>query len=286
MKRSLIFVLFLFIGQFANAVEGDTLYARLFPKMRWQNVEAGTVKHLRIDTLDKAVIPQLGKLRQIESLSLSGHQIEQLPEVLCSLSTLRQLDLSHNRLSTLPQNFAQLQQLEELWLGYNPQLNMGQVIDVLALLPKLKALHIEADSLKEIPPSIARLSQLQFLDLSGNRFSQLPPEFGQLTQLNTLWLNNEADAFDLEKNIPVLSPLANLRELHIEGDHLQRLPSQLLLLPSLERVYAGENPMLRLPSNRDLRHSHLRLLDVHNAPLPPAEIQRVQQTAPGLRIRF
>jgi Leucine-rich repeat (LRR) protein len=84
----------------------------------------------------------------------------------------------------------------------------------------------------------------------------------------------------------VLRPLANLREIHIEGDHLKQLPPQLFTLPALESVYAGENPILRLPPRRDLRHSHLRLLDVHNAPLPPAEIQRVQQMSPGLRIRF
>jgi internalin A len=283
-------ILFVFIAMWCCgkvfAVSYDTLHTRLFPAQRWAQVQHATVKKLRIDTLDKMADLPLTELKQIEALSLGWHDMADVPETLCELTTLRQLDLSHNRLVTLPACISRLTALEELWLGYNPQLDLGKVIDVLALLPNLKALHLEADSIETVPPAIARLHSLQLLDLSGNTFTQLPVEFGQLAQLNTLWLDNEAAGFDLGANMAALRPLQNLRELHIEGDHLSQLPPGLMQLPSLERVYASNNPILRMPPRRELRHSHLRLLDLHNAPLPPAEIQRVQQTAPGLRIRF
>lgn len=284
--RTIVLIATLSLHMVVFATEQDTAYARLFPSLRWSSISPDQIKHFRIDTLDRNHINQLGELRQIESFSITGHSLTEIPEVLCNLSTLRYLDLSHNRLVTLPQCLSKLTGLEEIWLGYNPLLDLDQVINILATLPRLHALHLEQDSITTIPPSIARLNQLEFLDLSSNRFSMLPYEFSRLTQLNTLLLNDESITFTLDSNISILRTLPNLRELHIEGDHLRQLPGSLFQLPKLERLYAGNNPVIQLPPQNQLRNTHVLFLDLHNAPLPQVEIQRIMQTSPGIRLRF
>jgi Leucine-rich repeat (LRR) protein len=146
----------------------------------------------------------------------------------------------------------------------------------------LKYLSLRNDHLKQIPSGIGDLKSLQVLDLSGNDFKVLPSTFIGLVNLQELYLNDEKN-FKLEKNIPVLSALPNLKSLHLENDGLKVLPSNILQLSHLETLYLNNNRFKEVPKQvKGIRS--LQFLDIHEnkwqiVPAGPNENF-------GIRIRF
>jgi Leucine-rich repeat (LRR) protein len=97
---------------------------------------------------------------------------------------------------------------------------------VLSRLPTLHVLDIAGDSIAQLPPSIGKLKSLRYLELSHNQISVLPEEFVQLRNLEVLSINGDSQ-FDLRRNIPLLSQLPKLRELHLEGDNFRTFHQEL-----------------------------------------------------------
>ncbi|CBI35644.3 unnamed protein product, partial [Vitis vinifera] len=134
----------------------------------------------------------LPKLIQLRVLSLSGYEINELPNSIGDLKHLRYLNLSHTKLKWLPEAVSSLYNLQSLILC-----NCMELI--------------------KLPICIMNLTNLRHLDISGSiMLEEMPPQVGSLVNLQTL------SKFFLSKDngsrIKELKNLLNLRgELAILG---------------------------------------------------------------------
>jgi Leucine-rich repeat (LRR) protein len=72
------------------------------------------------------VPPEIGRLKQLSTLSLPGNMLERLPPEIGELINLRILSLSRNRLTHLPNEIGKLSHLEKLWLEENYLSSLAQ----------------------------------------------------------------------------------------------------------------------------------------------------------------
>ncbi|KAJ9697432.1 hypothetical protein PVL29_009311 [Vitis rotundifolia] len=104
----------------------------------------------------------LPKLIQLRVLSLSGYEINELPDSISDLKHLRYLNLSHTKLKRLPEAVSSLYNLQSLILC-----NCMELI--------------------KLPICIMNLTNLRHLDISGSTmFEEMPPQVGNLVNLQTL----------------------------------------------------------------------------------------------------
>jgi hypothetical protein len=154
---------------------------------------------------------QLGKLRRLERLVLSGNFFSgRLPDELFDLTTLTYLSFAQNGISgSLSPRIAQLRELNTLWAASN----------------KLDG---------SIPVELATLSKLTSIWLSSNRLTgSLAPELGRLTLLEELFVETNF----LDGVIP--STLSSLPLLASFWATANRLRGPVPLLPALARPDNG-----------------------------------------------
>ena len=159
--------------------------------------EGGRVVELDLwsNNLSRAIPPELGRLSNLERLSLSKNKLSgSIPSELGNLVNLHWLYLHNNRLS-------------------------GSIPSELGNLTNLVVLNLSENQLSgSIPSELAKLTGLKWLILSENQLrGSIPSELGNLT--NLFWL-------DLEENLligtvpPQLDELANLDVWYLSGNRL------------------------------------------------------------------
>jgi Leucine-rich repeat (LRR) protein len=113
----------------------------------------------------------------------------------------------------------------------------------------------------------------------------LPEEFVQLRNLEVLSINGDSQ-FDLRRNIPLLSQLPKLRELHLEGDNFRDIPPGIKNLTSLEQLYLNDNDLNVIPEAvKEMKN--LRYLDLSKNPVPHIQGILIEDTlAPRIVIKF
>src|SRR5690606_21886859 len=93
-----------------------------------------------------------------------------------------------------------------------------------------------------------------------------PQEFVQLKNLEVLSVNGDTQ-FDLKRNIPLLSQLPRLRELHLEGNHFRDIPTGIKSLRSLEALYLNDNELAMIPDGIN-EMENLQYLDIRHNRVP------------------
>ncbi len=126
------------------------------------------------------------KFINLEYLSLKNDHLKELPSEIGTLKKLRVLDLSGNDFIVLPKSFSELYNLEELFLNEEKRFNLDENIEVLSLLPHLRILHLENDQLNKLPKKIYRLNHLESLYLNNNKFKEFPTELKEMPNLKYL----------------------------------------------------------------------------------------------------
>lgn len=141
---------------------------------------------------------ELGKLTNLEELTISGNLTGGIPTELGNLTFLKKLNLRGNRLQGfIPLELGKLTQLEDLGLSGN--LLSGSIPPELGNLTKLKFLWLSKNNLDgAIPPELGNLRQLQQLMLDGNQFSgEIPVNLSSLSaylikiNYNTLYTGDD-----------------------------------------------------------------------------------------------
>lgn len=206
-----------------------------------------------------------------ESGALSGLNLCGLPlgddqlGFLAEIPTLRALNLSENERITQLNLPDSLRGLEQIRITENPNLRH---LRLPAALPALRRLELQQNKLVQLdlPAGMKRLhtlyaqknaletlhfggdcAVLEFLDLSDNQLSAftLPQGFGHLKYLYLN--NNRLETLDFH------NPLGELDTLHLKNNQISRLPDRLMkldnnlqklrLLPNLQMLYLGDNPL-------------------------------------------
>ena len=131
------------------------------------------------------------------------------------------------------------------------------------LRPNLTVLHVDnCYQLTTVPRSIGNLTKLTWLNLSYNNIERLPPEIGKLRHLERLHVNNNrlqvqggggggatlltrTHARTHTQELPHdVWHLKDLQELQCDTNNIKALPSGVLEMRSLEKLFVHNNPLL------------------------------------------
>ncbi|PCC75711.1 Leucine rich repeat-containing protein [Nannocystis exedens] len=252
------------------------------------------------------------ELPNLESLDLSGCELEPLPDRFAELPRLEQLDLELNSLVELPPSLRSSPSLRSLNLGFNAisetpafvrdsriewldlTANRLAAFDVAALPRGLIVLRAQSE-LEEVPDAIAELVHLRELEL-GNRLRSLPDLRG-LAASSTLQLAGQLGAplFDrlprtlaelhgygshcmgLTSIPPAIGRFSQLRVLHLPFEPMTELAAELREVP-LERLVLSSTRLADTPTYAYLPGS-LQVLELANVSMtrcPPRIAELVE----------
>ena len=163
----------------------------------------------------------IAKLVNLESLTLRGYSIGDLPKGFRALKKLRHVELFMCKLQTIPNVLGSLP-IEHLDIVQSvsgtPRGEVG--VPKGLSLPKLRALDLVACGLRHVPAFVLRAKKLRTLDLSNNRLRELPDAIGDLRELTILRLADNALA-----TLPSsMSRMKKLRSLWMEKNRFATLP--------------------------------------------------------------
>jgi internalin A len=108
-----------------------------------------------------------------KELSLTSVGLDELPQSIGNLKSLKSLWLGGNRLRELPDSMKELRQLRKLYLWGNELIRLPEWIGD---LKDLRELHLGKNRLARLPNSIRELTSLRLLYLHDNEQLRLPPE--------------------------------------------------------------------------------------------------------------
>ncbi|XP_053561111.1 leucine-rich repeat-containing protein 58, partial [Bombina bombina] len=136
--------------------------------------------------LDEFSLPkELGTMRNLEVLNLSGNQFEEIPSQVLQLQTLKTLSMGGNRLKSIPADIDNMISLEFLYLGGN---FITSIPPELANLPYLSYLVLCDNRIHSVPPQLAQIHSMRSLSLHNNLLTYLPREILSLVHLQELSL--------------------------------------------------------------------------------------------------
>lgn len=195
----------------------------------------------RNKTGKKVVVQKIENAKKTNILSLTEHNLEEIPEPVFQLTSLRTLDISKNKLQRLGKigqltelkslncednslhssalsPISKLVKLQSLSLGKNQLENNPANQQSFPKLPqKIKTLKINYNSFSSIPKTICTLSMLEKLDLANNNLASLPAEISNLVALTELNLDNNVIV-----SVPTeLGKLTKLKVLSLKNNYIQ-----------------------------------------------------------------
>ncbi|KAJ4981320.1 hypothetical protein NE237_032157 [Protea cynaroides] len=184
----------------------------------------------------------IGDLKSLVGLYLDGTQIEQLPNSICKLSSLKYLSLrSCSSLKNLPESIGDLKSLVELDLD---RTNIEQLPNSICRLSCLKRLILRScSSLKELPKLIGDLKSLVEFHLDGTKIELLPNSICWLSSLKRLMLTWCLSLKNLPESI---GDLKSLVELHLDGTKFELLPNSICRLSSLKVLILSSCSSLKI----------------------------------------
>ena len=236
----------------------ERLYAPAFER-NWK----GEAEAPLTQTVLVSVPAEIGALRNLKELNLSGRRLTSLPAEMSRLANLASLRLSQNKLSNLP-DVGGLSLLRELDASENRITAMPGGI---GRLEKLEEINLSGNKIESLPSEIGGLASLRKVDLSNNAIGSVPPEIGALKSLETLDLRNNRIA-ELPEEMTRLRNLerSDLRSNRLKelSAYLQSIESRIILsdnevqikqkMRKLERQLDGLRRSLHDPSQRMIIH--------------------------------
>lgn len=198
----------------------------------------------------------------VETLTLSGNKLSQLPAAIQYFLSLRSIELYQNELRDLPDYFLELKQLKSLSLAVN---DFTRIPRQVYQMPQLEFLYIGGQDSLVLTDSIGLLNNLRELYLNHSKIQALPESIGKLTQLEVLTLSGNR-LRTLPESICNCKPL---RKLQIGANPIEELPSCLLELPKLEGISCESKGLMQ--GNLDILSYVLK--DAYFIPQVPDSIE-------------
>lgn len=190
MKTMILLLTVLFIGHQTTQAQSPTnqsFNAKEYTSLKEALKNPKEVLRLNLSNQKEEVPTDAwSKFVNLEYLSLKNDHLKTIPSQIGTLKKLKVLDLSGNDFTELPIEFSQLENLEELYLNDEKNMNLPKTIEIMSKLPKLKSLHLENDQLENLPNNFKRLDHLEFLYLSQNRLKEIPKQIESLPHLQYL----------------------------------------------------------------------------------------------------
>ena len=225
-------------------------------------------------------------MENLKHLSLVNTAIKELPHSIRHLTRLQRLSLDNcKNLRSLPSHICQMKSLKEISVKGCSNLECFE--EIIEDMEHLKRLYLCDVVITKLPSAIEHLKGLIQLDLNNcENLETLPNSIGNLTRLQDLLVHNRPRLQKLPNSLRSLQCclktlnlsgcnlmegeipsdlwcLSSLTCLDVSGNHIRRIPTGIIQLSKLERLYMNHCPMLEeipeLPSS-------LRLIQAHNCP--------------------
>lgn len=201
----------------------------------------------------------LSKFPKLESLQLSGQNINKVPKEVFKLTELKYLSMSYTKLKILPKGLSKLTKLEHLSVKNNL---LNEIKIDFSRLTQLKTLHLTNNQFESIPKSLNKAASLEMLYLQNNNIREANRDFTQLKKLKGIELSNNKIAsfpFLLGKstslenlrldrnNISSIDGIreglfVNIKSIGLSNNNIESLPKELSFCENLESVYLDHNP--------------------------------------------
>lgn len=234
------------IRLYGNKFSGLPLELAKLPALRFLSVSRWSDWN-DVDTLQNGKITsgfslprEIRNWKQLDTLELSGLNIETLPNEIGELDNLKYLDLSGNNLKTLPDSIVNLHQLKFLNLNTLPLEKLPDNMDGLVSLKEIKMFQTKLQSL---PPGFEKLKNLERIDAEKARFSKFPGSLYNLTGLKQIDFRNNF----IGNITPEIGKLKNLEYIYISGNKLKSLPVEIFALPRLKDIDFSDNELDSIP---------------------------------------
>ncbi|XP_051874428.1 leucine-rich repeat and IQ domain-containing protein 4-like isoform X2 [Pristis pectinata] len=202
----------------------------------------------------------IGSLKNLKHLYLSHNQLTTIPESLGKCCSMCALDISGNRLHSNLKAFPA--SLTELAVSEN-QLHIFPTA-ICNLADSLQLLYLKNTQLKKLSCCFSNLTEIRLLDLSQNPLRYFPKQICDLAQMEMLSLDDSK----LKEN---------LKELYIENNEIEFLPSTIGLLQNLTVLDCHENRLLKIPDSiSDIHGLQKLLLNCNRISLLPENLDHLQ----------
>lgn len=191
-----------------------------------------------LSSLDKNV----AKLKKLTVLDLSNNRFSKLDGCICELKNLKELWLGNNRIKELPTCIANLKSLKLISLSGNPLKHLP------SQLPYTEALYLGGIEL-DVDKLLRNTKFLRLKDLTihdSPELTRFPKSMGSLDSLESLSLVN-IPKLDLDEIIQRMNNI-KLKSLRLNSNNIQVLPTSIIKMETLEKLFLIGNPILELPT--------------------------------------
>lgn len=210
-----------------NALDSSAhlLYIASLPKL---SVDSQSLLQLQVQAIDNG---RKKALQKVYNRIATPSKIEHT----------KHLDLSYQNIHYIPNKVTQYPNLRYLSLKNN---RIQAINPKLRHCEKLRKLDLSSNGIKTIPFGLIYLTQLEELVLTDNLLKGLPSYFFNLRQLRSVDISN------------LHSGMAEF------GNNIQHVPSVLLKMPKIEKLFLEKLPLRQLP-NQLKQMSGLKVLSLN-----------------------
>ncbi len=185
--------------------------------------------------------PEIGNLKALDSLVITGCGLKELPDEIGNCSALLYIYCSDNReLVSLPSHIGNLKNLRELDVSFN---NLTEIPAEIVGLTSLISFNASSNKLTELPIQIGNLTSLIRLDVCFNNLITLPVSIGNISTLLKLYIHcNNISSIPIE-----ICTITNLQFFHADRNKLLSIPSDFGNLTQLKKAELSNNMLTSLP---------------------------------------
>ena len=159
------------------------------------------------------------KLGQLKTLMISHFDnLCKFPSALIHLNKLEKLIVGNCSVCAFPDNIGRMTSLEWLYWKEN---GLKMLPDSIGKLIHLNVLNVSFNQLEKLPDSICNMRALVSLYVDQNRLTALPDNIGNLRALTYILASNNPE---LTKLPPSMGELSALKEIHLDGTGVMRVP--------------------------------------------------------------
>jgi Leucine-rich repeat (LRR) protein len=139
------------------------------------------LRRKRIDSIP----PEIGKLKNLEVLIISGSTVKFLPDEIGECKNLKSIIAHSSRLEEIPATLGNLKKLRVLKLGH---CNLKSIPKEIGNIESLWHLSIGGNNIKYVPKELSKLKNLTWLDLSDNPLEEFPDCVLEMENLKRFWV--------------------------------------------------------------------------------------------------
>ncbi|CAL8071446.1 unnamed protein product [Orchesella dallaii] len=198
----------------------------------------------------------MSRLHQLQRLDIGSNDIEELPEVIGTMTSLTELWADNNCIREIPKFIGNLTKLTCLDMSKN---EVGEISPDIGKCTNLLDITLTHNSLTSLPDSFTKLENAATIRVDSNCINRLPEDIGKLKNLQEL-----SAVANLLKSIPLsIGLLRKLHTLYLDENRLTELPIEIGSCISLTVLSVARNNLKEIPS--ELGHlSKLKVLKLTN----------------------